>query len=227
MSSTNTEISNRASADANRLNVWVVEDNDLLRATLEDLLTNQDSVASVTLFNAGEPAIKSLEDGELPDVVLMDIGLPGMSGIETVTELRSRAPALPVVMLTVYRDNDRIFKAICAGASGYLLKTSPPERIVEALGVAVSGGSPIDEYIARRILDIFARMNPPTVDYNLTERESQILQHLVDGSTQKQIAEKLHVSAHTIDGHVRHIYAKLEVHTRSGAVAKALREGLV
>ena len=112
----------------------------MLRATLEDLLTNQDSVASVTLFNAGEPAIKSLEDGELPDVVLMDIGLPGMSGIETVTELRSRAPALPVVMLTVYRDNDRIFKAICAGASGYLLKTSPPERIVEALGVAVSGG---------------------------------------------------------------------------------------
>lgn len=211
----------------NTMDVWVVEDNELFRKTLQDLLGAAEGVSSVAAYPAAEGALSDLADGKLPDIVLMDIGLPGKSGIEAVSEMRSMAPALPVVMLTVHRDNDRIFRAICAGACGYLLKTVTSERIIEAVKVAVSGGSPIDEYIARRVLNTFARVAPQPGDYNLTDREQEILQLLVEGLTQKAIAGQLFVSPHTIDGHVRHIYAKLEVHTRSGAVAKALRENLV
>lgn len=208
-------------------NVWVVEDNALFRATLRELLDASEVIDSASLFGTAEDALLQLERGSLPDAVLMDIGLPGMNGIDAVTAFRRRAPTLPIVMLTVHRDNERIFRAICAGACGYLLKSSTADRIVSAIQVAIGGGSPIDEFIARRVLDTFARIAPPPTDYNLTSREVEILQLLVEGLTQREIAERLFVSSHTIDGHVRHIYAKLEVHTRSGAVAKALRENLV
>lgn len=174
-----------------------------------------------------EEALEALEGGLLPDVVLMDIGLPGIDGIEGVRRIKALAPAVQVIMLTVHHDDKKIFEAICAGATGYLLKTVPPEEVIRAIGQVSRGGAPIDSRIARRVLDMFSRLALPQADYGLRNREKEILQLLVEGLTQKQIAARLYLSPHTIDGHIRNIYAKLQVHTRTGAVAKALKENLI
>ena len=207
--------------------VWVVEDNALFRKTMAQVLETAPGIDDVSIFGTAEDALAAFDGGSRPDVILMDIGLPGLSGIEAVQVLREKSPELAVIMFTVHRDNERIFRAICAGACGYLLKTSTPDRILAAIDAAIAGGSPIDEQIARRVLDTFARLATPPGDYGLTARETEILELLVDGLTQKGIADRLCVSAHTVDGHVRHVYEKLQVHSRSGAVAKALRENLV
>jgi DNA-binding NarL/FixJ family response regulator len=130
-------------------------------------------------------------------------------------------------MLTVHQSNDRIFEAICAGASGYLLKSATTDEILRGLEVALDGGAAIDSQIARRVLEMFSRMATPQADYGLSDREREILELLVGGRTKPQIAEQLSLSPHTIDGHVRNIYAKLHVNNRSGAVAKALKEHLL
>jgi DNA-binding NarL/FixJ family response regulator len=130
-------------------------------------------------------------------------------------------------MLTVHQSNEKIFEAICAGASGYLLKSASREEILQGIEDVLEGGGAMDAQIARRVLDMFARMATPHADYGLSERERQILQHLVEGMTKNEIAQRLALSPHTIDGHVRNIYMKLHVNNRSGAVAKALRENLL
>jgi DNA-binding NarL/FixJ family response regulator len=179
-------------------------------------------------FANGEGAIAELEQGnELPRLILMDLGLPGMSGIECTRTIRERSPSIPVVMLTVHQSNDRIFEALCAGASGYLLKSAPGAEILGGLEAVLDGGATMDGQIARRMLDMFSRMATRRVDYRLSEREREILQLLVEGHTKSRIAERLYLSPHTIDGHVRNIYAKLHVNNRSGAVATALRERLI
>lgn len=210
-----------------RLDVWLVEDNQLFRETITELLNDADAMQCTLACGACEDALNALEQGFLPEVILMDIGLPGMSGIEGVRHIKALAPAVHIVMLTVHHDNDQIFQALCAGASGYLLKTAAPHDILRAIAQVRLGGAPIDAQIARRVLDMFTRLAAPRADYGLSEREHEILQHLVDGETKKRIAEALFLSPHTIDGHVRNIYAKLQVHTRSGAVAKALKENLL
>ena len=129
--------------------------------------------------------------------------------------------------LTVFEDDDKIFRAICAGAAGYLLKTSSTEDIAAAIRSAATGGSPINPTIARRVLDMFSQANPPRKDYGLTPREKEILQHLVQGQSTKEAAARLEISYHTADGYIRDIYEKLQVNTRSGVVAKAVKEGLV
>lgn len=207
--------------------VWLVEDNALFRETIADLLNDAPGVQCTMAFAACEEALAALESDLLPDVILMDIGLPGMSGLEGVGRIKTLAPAVHVVMLTVHHDDDKIFEAICAGASGYLLKTARPEEIVQAVVQARTGGAPIDARIARRVLEMFTRLAAPRADYGLSDREREILHHLVEGRTKKQIAEALFLSPHTIDGHIRNIYAKLQVHTRTGAVTKALKENLI
>ena len=160
----------------------------------------------------------------------MDLGLPGLSGIEGVRHLRVRSPGSKVVILTIHEDDQKVFDAICAGAVGYLLKPSPPERIVEAIREVERGASPINASIARKVLDAFARggMAPSvTPDYGLTPRETEILELLVEGLTMKAIADRLGVSYHTIDNHLRNIYCKLHVSSRTRAVAKAVQERLV
>lgn len=209
------------------IDVWLVEDNVLFRETITDLLNEAEGLRCALACGSCEEALDALEHGHLPQVILMDIGLPGMSGIEGVSRITTLAPTVPVIMLTVHQDNDKIFKALCAGASGYLLKTVPPREILRAIDQARAGGAPIDAQIARRVLDMFTRLAAPRADYGLSDREREILQHLTGGQTKKAIAEALFLSPHTIDGHVRNIYAKLQVHTRSGAVAKALRENLI
>lgn len=212
---------------ADPIDVWLVEDNDLFRETIADLLNETDGLRCALACPSCEEALAALERDLLPEVILMDIGLPGMNGIEGVGRIKTLAPTVHVIMLTVHQDNDKIFKALCAGASGYLLKTAPPQAILRAIDQVRAGGAPIDAQIARRVLDMFTRLAAPRADYGLSDREREILQHLTEGLTKKQIAEALFLSPHTIDGHVRNIYAKLHVHTRSGAVAKALKENLI
>jgi DNA-binding NarL/FixJ family response regulator len=157
----------------------------------------------------------------------MDIGLPGMNGIEGVRRVKAISPETRVIMLTVFDENEMIFQAICAGASGYMLKSESTEKIITSLHEVLNGGAPMNAQIARKVIDMFARFAVPKGDYGLTAREREILQALVDGLSKKQIADKLFLSFHTIDMHMRGIYSKLQVHSRSGAVAKALKENLL
>jgi DNA-binding NarL/FixJ family response regulator len=160
-------------------------------------------------------------------LLLLDVGLPGMSGLEALRLIRERSPKTLVVILTVFEDDDKIFQAICAGAAGYLLKTSTAAEIVQGVRDALAGGSPMNPRTARRVLEMFSRMAPKQSDYGLSDREKEILQLMTTGLIKKEIADRLSLSVHTVDTYLRRIYEKLEVNTRTGAVAKALKEGLV
>jgi DNA-binding NarL/FixJ family response regulator len=158
--------------------------------------------------------------------VLVDVELPGIDGIEAVRRIKSLSPATLVIMLTVFDDHDKIFKAICSGASGYLLKTSSVEKIVESIRDVYAGGAAMTPRVAHSVLDMFGRLVVPQRDYGLTSREQRILELMTEGLIKKEIADRLSLSYHTVDTHLRNIYTKLHVHTRSGAVAKALKERL-
>lgn len=209
------------------ITAWVIEDDTFFRDTVALLLTEADGVAEPEAFGSCEDALAAFDALPPPEVVLMDVGLPGMSGIEGIRQLQERSPASHIVMLTVHEDSDRIFEALCAGASGYLLKPSSGPQIVAAVRAAREGGAPITPAIARKVLDLFTDLAVPRGRYGLTPREKEVLECLVGGRTKAQIADDLFVSFHTVDMHVRNIYAKLHVHSRSGAVAKALRERLI
>jgi len=209
--------------------VWIVEDDALFREAVATVLGTAPDVAAVEAFGQVEDALAALDAGGAPDVVLTDLQLPGMSGLDGLRQFRARAAAAHLVVLTVFEDEDRIVEAICAGANGYLLKPSSAAAIAEAVRTARRGGAPITPRIAARVLDVFARLARPAAepdDYGLTEREREVLQRLVDGATKGEVAGALFLSPHTVDVHVRNIYGKLQVHSRGGAVAKALREGL-
>jgi len=209
------------------LEVWVVEDNPSFRENIVDLVRGTPGLQCEQAFPSCEEVLRHLDRSPLPDILLMDINLPGMNGIEGVRRVKAISPETMVVMLTVFDDNEMIFRAICAGASGYLLKSDPAEKIVSSLQEVINGGAPMNAQIARRVFDMFSRLAAPKGDYGLTTREREILQNLVDGHSKKQMAEKLFLSFHTIDMHMRSIYTKLQVHSRSGAVAKALKENLL
>ena len=171
------------------------------------------------LPNIGEP---------LPDVVLVDIGLPGMSGIEGTRRLREQHPNLLVLVLTVYGDDERIFEAICAGACGYLLKKTPPARLLDSLREVVNGGAPMSPEVARRVVQLFRRFRPPdSANCQLTPTEMRLLKLLAEGHHYKTAAAEMNISINTVSYHMRSIYQKLQVHSKSEAVAKALRERLI
>ena len=207
--------------------VWVVEDNEEFGRQLAGLLNLSDTFSCEHVFTACEPALGLLHNDELPDLILMDIGLPGMNGIEGVREIKAVAPSVEVVILTVFEDSEKVFQAISAGASGYLHKSATLETIVESLKSILAGGAPINPQIARRMLEMFAQFSAPHGNYHLSPREKEILRLLVDGLTKKDIADRLFLSFHTIDNHLRNMYGKLQVQSRSGAVAKALKERLL
>lgn len=208
--------------------VWVVEDDDLLRETLAVVLGDAPEF-DVEAFATAEAALAALGLGGVPDVFLTDLGLPGVSGLDALPHVRAVSPETRIVVLTVHEDEDRIVEAICSGAMGYLLKPSSAEEIIEAVRAARRGEAPITPRIAARVLAVFARLagaRPDPDAYGLTPREREILQHLVDGASKREIAERLFLSPHTVDVHVRNVYVKLEVHSRGEAVATALRSGL-
>lgn len=207
--------------------VWLVEDNALLRDGLEAVLDSAEGISCIVAAESAEEALVALDLGHVPDIVLMDIGLPGMNGIEAVRVFRQRAPTARIVMLTVHEEDEKVFEAICAGASGYLLKPASPKQVVQAVRDVRNGAAPINGYIAGKVLGMFARLAAPGPDYGLTAREKEILGLMVEGLTMKEAADRLSLSYHTIDSHVRNVYGKLHVRSRGSAVAKALRERIV
>lgn len=209
------------------ITVAIVEDERDIRECLSTLVNGTDGYKCTGSYRSMEEALEHLPRN-LPDVVLSDIGLPGMSGIEGVRILKHRYPGLLLLMLTVYDDDDRIFDAMCAGACGYLLKKTPPARLLESLKEAVDGGAPMSPEVARRVIALFREIRPPDrADYHLTPHETRLLKLFVEGHNYKTAAAELHVSVNTINFHVRSIYDKLQVHSRSEAVAKALINRLV
>jgi DNA-binding NarL/FixJ family response regulator len=207
--------------------VWVVDDNAGFAKNLAEVINLSDGLTCAQTFGTCEEVIAGLESDPPPDVVLLDIGLPGMSGIEGIRRIKALAPSVHAIMLTVFEDNDTIFRAISAGASGYLHKSAPLDELISALRSILVGGVPMNPHIARKILDMFTDLSSAKTDYGLTAREKEVLQLLIDGHQKKAIASKMFVSFHTIDTHLRNIYAKLEVNSRSGAIAKALKEHLM
>jgi DNA-binding NarL/FixJ family response regulator len=207
--------------------VWIVEDDERFGNQLSQLIGLSKVFVCEKVLTNCEDALAALQLDVPPDVILMDIGLPGMSGIEGIRHVKAIVPSVEVVMLTVFEDTDNIIRSIGAGASGYLHKGASLDEIVDSLKSMLRGGAPINPQIARRVLDMFSRVAAPPTDYGLTSREKEVLSLLVDGLSKKQIAGKLFVSFNTVDKHVRNIYDKLEVQTRSGAVAKVLKEHLL
>ena len=166
--------------------------------------------------------------GTSPDVILTDIGLPGMDGIDGTRILRERLPNVPILALSVYDDDANVFNAICAGASGYLLKNTPPARLLESLREVVNGGAPMSPEVARRVVKIFREFRPPErASYHLTPQETDLLKLMVEGHHYKTAAHEMGISVHTVSFHLKHIYEKLQVHSKTEAVAKALRERLI
>jgi len=207
--------------------VWLIEDNATFRGAAARVLEESGEIHCSGAFGRCEDALAALARGPAPRLILLDVGLPGMSGIDGIPLLRQQAPGALILVLTVFEDDEKIFRAICAGACGYLLKTATSGELVQAVREALAGGGPMNARIARRVLEMFARLAPPRGDYGLSPREKEILEATVQGRTKKEIAALLDLSFHTVDSHLRHIYQKLEVNTRTGAVAKALKEKLV
>lgn len=208
------------------VSVWLIEDNHTFRNTVARALSRVEGLECSQHFANAEDAIDAMLGGGVPDVILLDVELPGQNGIEAVQKIKSLSPSTRVVMLTVFDDHEKVFRAICAGASGYLLKTSPVERIVQSIHEALSGGAPMTPRVASAVLQMFSKMAQPKQDYGLTQREQKILELMTTGLLKKEIADSLSLSYHTVDTHLRNIYTKLHVHNRSGAVGKAIKERL-
>ena len=204
--------------------VAIVEDEARTRNALELII---DGTPGMTCAQAFEDAESLLEADVGPDidVVLLDIGLPGRSGLEAIEPICARWPRTDVLMLTVFDDEDQVFDALCRGASGYLLKNTPPAELLDSIREVKAGGAPMTASIARKVVRFFQRTS--VKEETLTDREREVLQHLVDGKTNRQIAEALFISENTVAYHLKQIYEKLHVHSRAEAVAKAMRRGSV
>lgn len=209
------------------LRVAIVEDMDEIREGLAALIGTADGFASVGVWEAMEPALVALRTVQ-PHVLLCDLGLPGMGGIEGIPRIRELAPRTAVVVLTVYDDSERIFDAVCAGACGYLLKKTPPARLLEAIREAADGGAPMSPPIARRVIEIFRDVRPKNEDdHDLTPGELKLLRLLAEGHHYKTAAGRMAISSSTVSYHLQQIYRKLHVHSKSEAVVKALRSGWI
>jgi DNA-binding NarL/FixJ family response regulator len=209
------------------IKVALVEDRREIREGLAMLIEGTDGYSIVGAFPTMEDAIAKIAF-DLPQVALVDIGLPGMSGIEGISILKARHPELLLLMLTVYDDDERIFKALCAGACGYLLKKTPPARLLESIREVVSGGAPMSPVVARKVIYLFREFRPPAeAKFHLTPHETKLLRMLVEGYNYKTVAAELGVSINTVSFHMRHIYEKLQVHSKSEAVSKALRQRII
>ncbi len=205
------------------IRVMVVEDDDAIRNGLHLLIDGSEGYSCVASCRTAEEALEILP-GLLPDVVLMDINLPGMSGIECIICIKNSWPELQVMMLTVFDNSEEIFKSLSAGATGYLLKKTPPAKLLEAIRELASGGSPMSGEIARKVVQTFARPVFHSVSsVSLTPREEEILNYLSKGFLYKEIASELYISIETVRTHVRKIYQKLQVRTRTEALLKCIK----
>jgi DNA-binding NarL/FixJ family response regulator len=209
--------------------VVVVEDSNTIREGLRILIDGTDGYTCLGAYSSCETMLLDIKKLS-PDVLLMDIGLPGMSGIDGIKEVKLIFPEITILVLTVYEENELIFEALCAGACGYLVKKTPPSKLLEAIQEAFQGGSPMSSHIARDVIELFKKnkQSYPNNNYaELTVREKEILMKLVEGYSFKSIADSVFISIETVRFHFRNIYKKLHVHSQSEAVAKAIREKIV
>jgi RNA polymerase sigma factor (sigma-70 family) len=208
------------------ISISIVEDNDKLRGTLAKMIGRAEGFKFASDYASAEDALAGLPKMK-PDIVLMDINLPGMNGVECVRQLKTLLPATQVMMLTVYEDTDNIFNALAAGANGYMLKRTPAKELIEAIHEVKRGGSPMTTHIARKVVQSFQKSAGQQQAANelseLSEREQQVLDLLAQGLIYKEIADKLSISYETVHTYIRRIYEKLQVRTRTEAVAKFLQ----
>ena len=211
-----------------KIRVVIFDDNAKRREALKLLIDAMDNMDCVAIFNDCRNVIENVTNS-MPDVVLMDIDMPHVDGVEGVKEIRKVYPDLKILMQTVFEDNDKIFDALCAGANGYMLKQENPIKLLNAIEEVVQGGAPMTPAIATKVLSFFNVSNKVSKaeQFNLTQRELEILEYLVKGYSYKMIAAECHVSYPTVNTHISNIYSKLHVQSASGAVSVALKEGLV
>jgi DNA-binding NarL/FixJ family response regulator len=208
------------------IRVSIVEDNGRVRASLAKLIELSDGFKCVSEHSSGEEAVAALPKTK-PDVVLMDINLPGMNGVECVRQVKPLLPDTQIMMLTVYENTDLIFQALSAGATGYLLKQTPPAELLAAVREVHGGGSPMTGHIARKVVASFQQAGHSAKEFeNLTPREKEVLDHLAKGFLYKEIAETMGISYDTVHTHIRKVYDKLHVRSRTEAVAKHLGRGI-
>ena len=209
------------------IRVAIIEDLREVRDGLAMLVNGSSGFACANSYRTMEDALAGMSVSA-PDVLLTDLGLPGMGGVEGTRILRDRFPGLPILALTVYDDDENVFDAICAGASGYLLKNTPPERLLESLQEVAAGGAPMSPEIARRVLTLFRQFRPPQrAPSHLTPQELTLLRLMVEGHHYKTAAHEMGISINTVSFHLKHIYEKLQVHSKTEAVARALRDRLI
>lgn len=211
------------------ITVGIVEDNDIIREGLCALIGGTPGYTCSQSYARCEEFLKAFNPGAV-DVILMDIKLPGMNGIEGIKRIIQLDPEATILMLTIYEEGNMVFDALCAGASGYLVKKTPPVRLLEAIREAYEGGSPMSAHIARKVIDVFQKKNGQTTESEegeLSDREKEVLYLLSEGKNYQEIADSLCISIDTVRHHIRRIYRKLHVHTQSQAVAIAIRKGFI
>jgi DNA-binding NarL/FixJ family response regulator len=212
------------------IRVAIFEDNKLVRDALEAILNGTPGYTCCGISADGNYWEDDIKRSK-PDVVLMDIEMPGLNGIEVTQHITDVFPEIKILIQTVFNDSEKIFQALCAGASGYILKNDPPHKYLEAINEVYNGGAPISASVAKKVLGFFANKNvvltaPGSTDYLLSDREKEILRLMVDGHNYKTIADRSFISYETVRTHVKHIYKKLHVASRSEAVMKAIQQGL-
>lgn len=210
------------------IKVVIFEDNKTLRESLQQLINASEGMACTGAFADANKLLRNMQMAN-PDVVMMDINMPGISGIEAVQIIKENFPQVQILMQTVFEDNDKIFAAICAGASGYMLKKTAPQKMIEAIRDTYLGDAPMTASVAVKVLQMF-RLQSADKKYefiDLSEREKEILALLVKGKSYKAVASECFISIDTVSTHVRHIYEKLHVHSKSEAVAKAINQKLI
>lgn len=211
------------------IDVIIVEDNDIIREGFSMLINGTEGYSCIGAYSNCEDFLDELDDKPV-DVVLMDIGLPGMNGIEGLKKAKEKRSDIDILMLTIYEDSNMVFEALCAGACGYLVKKTPPSKLLDAIKEVYNGGSPMSSQIARKVIGVFQQNKNfafGNEKFGLSGRELEVLNLLSNGNNYQDIADKLFISVDTVRHHIRNIYKKLHVHSQSEAVAKAIRKGLI
>jgi len=202
--------------------IVVVEDDDLIRESFATLINENENYICISNYDNCEDAINNLSSDK-PKIILMDIGLPGISGIEGIKRIKSKEPGIDIITVTVHQEDEKVFDALCAGATGYLTKNVSPQRMMDAINEVLKGGAPMSTNIARMVISSFQK----STDSPLTSRETEILQHLTKGKSYTMIANELFINKETVRTHIKNIYQKLNVNSKAGAIEKATKNRLI
>ena len=213
--------------DTEPISVVFIEDHSDFRTALREALESTEQFNVYAALSNAEDAFEYLEHAAPPDVLILDLGLPGMDGIDAIPLLRKAAPEAKILILTVFDNKARVFQALGAGAEGYLIKSDGLDAIVQGIVEAFHGIAPLSAEIAKMVFNTFSNFKPASPETELSERETEVLKHLADGLSRQDAAEKLHISKHTINTHIRTIYMKFQVHNVSGAISKASSMGII